>query len=71
MNNIQKKIEEAYRMISAASVSGDSVDVMAGARIKLRDAFKLAGDKSALWDAHKLAEAEKEKEKKKGKGEDG
>lgn len=70
MNNIQKKIEEAYRMISAADVRGDSVDVMAGARIKLRDAFALAGDKSALWDAHKLADAEKS-EKKKGKGEDG
>lgn len=69
MNEIQKIIEEAYRMISTVAVSGNSVDVMAGARIKLRDAFKLAGDKSALWDAHKLAEAEKAK--KKGKGEDG
>lgn len=63
MNDIQKKIDEAHRMISVIAVSGDAVDVMAGARIKLREAFQLAGDKSALWDAHKLAEAGERKEK--------
>ena len=56
MNDIQKEINEAYRMVSAVPVSGDAVDVMAGARIHLKEAFRLAGDKSALWDAHKLAE---------------
>lgn len=59
MNDIQKEINEAYRMVSAIPVSGDAVDVMAGARIHLKEAFKLAGDKSALWGAHKLAEKEK------------
>lgn len=63
MNEIQKIIEEAYRMISAATVSGDSVDVMATARIKLRIAFKMAGNKSALWEAHKLADEEKAEKK--------
>ena len=56
MNDIQKEIQEAYNMISVISVSGDAVDVMAGARIHLKEAYKLAGDKSALWDAHKLEE---------------
>ncbi|MBD5161426.1 MAG: hypothetical protein HDT14_05310 [Oscillibacter sp.] len=65
MNDIQKKIEEAHRMVSVIAVSGDAVDVMAGARIKLKEAFQLAGDKSALWEAHKLAEQEKEKKKEK------
>ena len=60
MNNIQKEIEEAYKMISVISVSGDAVDVMAGSRIHLKEAFKLAGDKSALWDAHKQAEKGKD-----------
>ena len=46
-------------MVSAIPVSGDAVDVMAGARIHLKEAFRLAGDKSALWDAHKQAEKEK------------
>lgn len=62
MNDIQKKIEDAHRMISVIAVSGDAVDVMAGARIKLLEAFQLAGDKSALWEAHKLAEAEKKQQ---------
>ena len=59
MNDIQKEINEAYRMVSAIPVSGDAVDVMAGARIHLKEAYKLAGDKSALWNAHKQAEKEK------------
>lgn len=65
MNDIQQKINEAHRMISTIPVSGDAVDMMAGARIMLKDAFKLAGDKSALWEAHKQAD-KPEKEKKDG-----
>lgn len=42
MNEIQKKISEAHRMISMISVSGDAVDVMAGARLSLKEAFELA-----------------------------
>lgn len=63
MNEIQKKINEAYKMISIVSVSGDAVDVMAGARMQLKEAFELAGDKSALWDAHKQVEKDKKGEK--------
>ena len=59
MNEIQKAIQDARRMISIIPVSGDAVDVMAGARINLQNAYDLAGDKSALWEAHKLAEKEK------------
>lgn len=56
MNEIQNKINDAYKLISSILVSGDAVDVMAGARVVLKDAYQLAGDKSALWEAHKLAE---------------
>ena len=56
MNDIQKKIQEAHRLISAIAVGGDAVDVMAAARIQLKEAFKMAGDKSALWEAHKQAD---------------
>lgn len=42
MNEIQKKIQEVYRHLSALPVSGDGVEVMAAARILLREAFKLA-----------------------------
>ena len=65
MNDIQKKIHEAHRMISSIPVMGESVDIMAGARITLKDAFEMAGDKSALWEAHKQAD-KLEKEKKDG-----
>lgn len=61
MNEIQNKINDAYKMISSILVSGDAVDVMSGARIVLKDAYQLAGDKSALWEAHKLAEKGEEK----------
>lgn len=56
MNDIQKKIKTVHQMISMILVSGDAVDVMAGARIKLKEAYNLAGDKSVLWEAHKQAE---------------
>lgn len=59
MNEIQKAIQWAHRMISVIPVSGDAVDVMSGAREKLKEAYDLAGDKSVLWEAHKLAEKEK------------
>ncbi len=58
MNEIQKKIQEARRLISIIPVSGDSVDVMAAARIQLAAAADAAGDRSALWEAHKQAEKE-------------
>lgn len=64
MNEIQKKIKDAHRMISMILVSGDAVDVMTAARATLKDAFNMAGDKSALWEAHKLAEKQAEKKEK-------
>ena len=60
MNDIQKKINEVHKMISIIAVSGDAVDVMSAARINLKEAYRLAGDQSALWEAHKQAEKQKE-----------
>ena len=60
MNEIQKKSQEARRLISIIPVSGDAVDVMAAARIQLAGAIDAAGDKSALWEAHKMAEKEEQ-----------
>jgi len=47
MNDVQKKIQEAYRMVSVIPVSGDAVDLMAGARIQLKAAFEAAGGMDA------------------------
>lgn len=64
MNDIQKAIQEAHRLVSIIPVSGDAVDVMSAARINLKEAYRLAGDKSALWEAHKQAEKQTEKKEK-------
>lgn len=61
MNDIQKAIQEAHRLVSIIPVSGDAVDVMSAARINLKEAYRLAGDKSALWEAHKLEREKLEK----------
>lgn len=66
MNEIQKKLDTAYNILSRVPVSGEGVDLMATARSILRDAFKTAGDKSALWEAHKLAEKVEAKVEKNG-----
>lgn len=42
MNELQNKINEAYKLISAVSVSGDNVELMAAAKESMRQAFKLA-----------------------------
>lgn len=42
MNDIQKKINEAHKMISIIPVSGDAVDVMAAVKAHLREAERLA-----------------------------
>ena len=47
MNEIQKYIEEAFKMLSAITVSGDNVDMMALAKEQLRKAYKLAGEITA------------------------
>lgn len=62
MNDIQKAIQEARRLVSIIPVSGDAVDVMSAARINLKEAYRLAGDKSALWEAQKQEEKQTEKQ---------
>lgn len=66
MNEIQKNLDNAYNVLTRISVSGDSVDLMATAKSLLRNAYKTAGDKSALWEAHKLAEKVEAKVEKNG-----
>lgn len=63
MNDIQKAIKEAHRLVSLIPISGDAVDVMAAARINLKDAYNLAGDKSVLGEAHKQMEKQREANK--------
>lgn len=42
MNQVQENIREALRLLSALSVSGDAVDVMAAVKALLREADRLA-----------------------------
>lgn len=47
MNEILQKLDEAYKLISSLSVSGDVVDVIAAVRFNLREAqAKIEGMKS-------------------------
>lgn len=39
MDDILKELELAFKMISTIPVTGDSVDTMAAARVKLRNAY--------------------------------
>ena len=45
MNEVQKKINTALKLLSALSVSGDAVDVIAAVKAHLRDAVELAKDR--------------------------
>lgn len=42
MKELMEEIENAFKLISAISVNGDGVDVIAGARESLRKAYKIA-----------------------------
>lgn len=42
MNEAAKHIEQAYGYLSKLSVSGDAVELLALARVELREAHKLA-----------------------------
>lgn len=44
MNELQKHIDQAYMLISAFAVKGDGVEVIAGVREHLRQAYALAED---------------------------
>lgn len=51
MNETQKEIKAALDMLSALSVSGDVVDMMAAVKIHLREAYRLAApEKEAAGD---------------------
>lgn len=41
VDEIRQHIEKAYQLISSISVTGDNVDIMAGARSELRSAYQL------------------------------
>ncbi len=43
MNDLQKALDQAFRVLSAIPVSGDNVELMAMARESLRTAYHLAG----------------------------
>ena len=42
MTELQKEIDQAFKLLSAIQVSGDGVDKMAAARRHLRDAYQMA-----------------------------
>ena len=42
MSELEKELDEAFRLISGIAVSGDGVELMAAARERLRRAYKLA-----------------------------
>lgn len=43
MTELQKEIDQAFNLVSAITVSGDGVDVMAAVRARLRAAYSMAG----------------------------
>ena len=42
MSEIQKELDEVYKLVSVVQVSGDAVDVIATVRARLRKAYELA-----------------------------
>lgn len=42
MKDLMKKLEEAYNLLSNIPVSGQAVDAMYGARLKIRMAYQMA-----------------------------
>lgn len=50
MTELQKKIDHVFKLVSAISVSGDGVDVMAAVRSHLRAAYGMAGELEAEED---------------------
>lgn len=46
MTELQKEIDQAFKLISAITVSGDGVDVMAAVRNHLRTAYGMAGEQT-------------------------
>lgn len=50
MTDLQKEINEAFKLTSVVPVSGDAVDIMAAVRVHLRSAYNLAADTEANKD---------------------
>lgn len=44
MTDLQKEIDQAFKLVSAIPVNGDSVDIMAKVRNHLRSAYNLAAE---------------------------
>lgn len=50
MTELQKEIDQAFKLISAVPVSGEAVELMAAARNHLRAAYNMAGKMEASED---------------------
>lgn len=46
MNNIQKELDQAFKLVSGIPVKGEAVELMFAAKEHLRKAFSLAADKA-------------------------
>lgn len=44
MNGVKEELERAYNLLSQVTVSGDAVDLMAAARLHLRNAYAELAD---------------------------
>lgn len=42
MTDVQRELDQAFRLLAAVPVSGDGVELMAGAKERLRTAYRLA-----------------------------
>ena len=56
--DLKTEINTAFKLISALSVNGDVVDIVAEIRVHLREAYRLTEDKSAVWALYKALEKE-------------
>ena len=52
--DLKTELDAAFKLISALAVSGDTVDVIA--------AYRLAEDRSAVWELYKSLERQEKKE---------
>ncbi|MCI9165614.1 MAG: hypothetical protein HFF64_06400 [Oscillospiraceae bacterium] len=49
-NDIQRELDRAFTLLAAIPVSGDGVELMAGAKERLRTAYRLAGEAEEAGD---------------------
>lgn len=49
-SGIRRELDRAFALLSAIPVSGDGVELMAGAKERLRAAYKLAGEAEEVQD---------------------